>query len=432
MNLLLIYLVPVGVLLIVGGAFEERRVARSATVAAIALALALLFYGLAGFGFQFGGVGLVNNAPGLRGFVREWSPLDVVIGPGWGVFGLDAFGVNLDPRNADVMNLFIYHSALAGSAVSLPILALSTRVPSGRSRVLLLGALLTAVFFFPIAGNWIWGGGWLAQLGNTSGLGHGTVDFAGSGAIYVFGGFAALGALLGYGVRSHTGVTTAANVPEFPSAHLPVLMILGAFLFLIGTSVFAVGDPFAPKNLPVPQILFNVVNAAVAGILVATLYGWFVSGEPAAMLAARGAVAGIVAIAASLPFVPSWAALIIGGVAGLLLPLSTYVVERWIRAGDDGLIVSTFGVAGIWGLLALAIFADGQYGVGWNNTGLTEYLSVPNQGVTGIFSLPGFVPDSPGQMEAQFFGVVAIGLLAFISSWAIFYALRKLGGATEG
>jgi Amt family ammonium transporter len=431
LNLLFIYLVPVGILLIVVGAFEERRVARSATIAAIALALALLFYGLAGFGFQFGGVGLVNNAPGLRGFIREWSPLDVVIGPGWGVFGLDAFGVNLDPRNADVMNLFIYHSALAGSAVSLPILALSTRVPSARLRVLLLAALLMAVFFFPIAGNWIWGGGWLAQLGNTSGLGHGTVDFAGSGAIYVFGGFAALGALLGYGVRSHTGVTTAANVPEFPSAHLPVLMILGAFLFLIGTSVFAVSDPFAPKNLPVPQILFNVVNAAVAGILVATLYGWFVSGEPAAMLAARGAVAGIVAIAASLPFVPSWAALIIGGVAGLLLPLSTYVVDRWIRAGDDGLIVSTFGVGGIWGLLALAIFADGQYGVGWNNTGLTQYLGVANQGVTGILSLPGFVPDSPGQMEAQFFGVVAIGLLAFISSWAIFYALRKLGGATE-
>lgn len=428
MNHLLIYLVPAGVLLVVVGAFEERRVARAATVASIALTLALLSYGLVGFGFQFGGVGLVNGTPGLRGFIREWSPLDVVIGPGWGVFGLDAFGVNLDPRNADVMNLFIFHSALAGSAVSLPILALSARVRSGRSRVLLLGTLLMAVFFFPIAANWIWGGGWLAQMGNTSGLGHGTVDFGGSGAIYVYGGFAALGALLGYGARSHTDVTTAANVPEFPSAHLPVLMILGAFLFLIGTSVVAVGDPFAPKNLPVSQILFNVVNAAVAGTLVATLYGWFVSGEPAPMLAARGAVAGIVSVAASLPFVPSWAALIIGGVAGLLLPLSTYVVDRWIRVGDDGLIFPTFGVAGMWGLLALAIFADGQYGVGWNNTGLTSYLGVPNQGVTGIFSLPSFVPDSPGQMEAQFFGVVAIGLFAFASSWAIFYALRKLGG----
>jgi Amt family ammonium transporter len=431
LNPLLIYLVPIGVLLIVVGAFEERRVARAATVATIAFALALLFYGLAGFGFQFGGVGLVNNAPGLKAFIREWSPLDVVVGPGWGIFGLDAFGVNIEPRNADVMNLFVFHAALAGTAVILPILALAARIQSGRSRVLLLGALLLAVFFYPIAGNWMWGGGWLAQMGNTSGLGHGTVDFAGSGAIYVFGGLAALGALLGYGARSHTRVTTAANVPEFPSAHLPLLMILGAFLFLLGTSVFAVGDPFASKNLPATQILFNLLNAAAAGVLVSTLYGWFVSGEPAAMLASRGAVAGMVAIAASLPFVPSWAALIIGGVAGLLLPLSTYVVERWIRADDEGLIVSTFGVAGIWGLLALAIFADGQYGVGWNNTGLTDYLGVPNQGVTGIFALPAFTPDSPGQMEAQFFGVVAIGLLAFIFSWAIFYALRKIGGELE-
>ena len=431
MNLLLIYLVPIGALLIVAGAIEERRVARAATVATIAFALAVVSYGLVGFGFQVGGIGLVNDAAGLKSLIREWSPLDVVVGRGWGILGLDGFGVNLTQSNPDVVNLFLFQAAMAGTAVILPILALAERVPAGRSRILLIGAVVLAVLSFPLAGNWLWGGGWLAQLGITSGLGHGTVDFTGSGAVFAFGGLAALGGLIGFGARTHTRVTTAANIPEFPSAHLPLLMILGAFLFLIGVSSFAVGNPLSPKDLPSTQIVLNLVNAALAGVLVATLYGWFVSGEPAAILAARGAVAGIVAVAGSLPFIPSWASLIIGGAAGLLLPLSTYVVDRWLRVDDEGLIVSTFGVAGIWGLLALAIFANGSYGVGWNNTGLTQYLGVANQGVTGIFALGGFVPDSPGQMEAQFFGVVAIGLLAFLTSWVIFYAMRKIVGTPE-
>jgi Amt family ammonium transporter len=208
-------------------------------------------------------------------------------------------------------------------------------------------------------------------------------------------------------------------------------MILGAFLFMIGAGVIVFGDPFQIQDLPATQIQLNLINAAMAGLVVATLYGWFVSGEPLAMLAARGAVAGVVAVSASLPFIPAWTALVIGGVAGLLLPLTTYAVERWIRADDRALLVPTFGISGLWGLIALAIFADGTYGVGWNKTGIEQYLGVAGQGVTGIFAQAGFVPDSPGQMEAQFFGVVAIGLLAFVSSFAVFFTLRRVGGPPE-
>lgn len=428
MNLLFIYLAPIAVLIIAAGAVEERRTARAATVALVTFALAVIAYGAAGFGFQFGGVGLVNNAPGLQALVREWSPFDVMLGPGWGIIGLDAFAINLVHVNPDITNLYLYHAALAGTAILMPVLALAARV---RSRVLLIGAALLAIFFYPLAGNWVWGGGWLQQFGLTSSLGHGTVDFAGSGVVFMFGGLATLGALLGYGVRSHTGVTTAANSPEFPSAHLPLLMILGAFLFLVATGALIFVNPFPYPELPVTLIELNLINAAVAGMLMATLYGWFVSGEPLAMLGARGAVAGIVAVAASLPFIPAWAALVIGGVAGLLLPLTSYAVERWIRADDRALLVPTFGVAGMWGLLALSIFADGTYGVGWNATGADRYLGVAGQGVTGIFAQTGFVPDSPGQMEAQFFAVVAVGLLAFLASFAVFFSLRRIGGPPE-
>ncbi len=429
MNLLLIYLIPLAVLLLAAGAVEERQTARAATVALVAFAVVMIAYGALGFGFQFGGIGLINDAPGLEALVREWSPLDTTLGPGWGILGLDAFGINFVFVNQDITNLYLYHAALAATAVLMPALALATRV---RSRVLVIGALLLGMFFYPMAANWGWGGGWLQQFGLTSSLGHGMVDFAGSGVVYMFGGFATLGALLGYGLRSHTQVTTAANIPEFPSAHLPLFMILGAFLFLVGASSAVFGDPFQLPDLPVSQIQLNLINAAMAGLVVATLYGWFVSGEPLAMLAARGAVAGVVAVAASLPFIPAWAALVIGGVAGLLLPLTTYAIERWIRADDQALLVPTFGMAGLWGLIALSIFADGTYGIAWNATGEGRYLGVVGQGVTGIFAQTGFVPDSPGQMEAQFFGVLAIALVAFLSSFAVFFTLRRIGGPPEG
>ncbi|HZQ06568.1 MAG TPA: hypothetical protein VFD70_08305, partial [Anaerolineae bacterium] len=350
------------------------------------------------------------------------------LGTEWGILGLDAFGINLVFVNQDITNLYLYHAALAATAVLMPALALAARV---RSRVLVIGAAVLGIFFYPMAANWVWGGGWLQQFGITSSLGHGMVDFAGSGVVFLFGGLATLGALLGYGLRSHTGVTTAANIPEFPSAHLPLFMILGAFLFLLGGNAVVFANPFRIQDLPVTQIQLNLINAAMAGLVVATLYGWFVSGEPLAMLASRGLVAGMVAVSASLPFIAAWAALVIGGIAGLLLPLTTYAVERWIRADDQALLVPTFGVAGIWGLLALAIFADGTYGIGWNKTGAGRYLGVAGQGVTGIFAQTGFVPDSPGQMEAQFFGIVAIGLLAFLTSFAVFFTLRRIGGAVE-
>ena len=428
MNVLFIYLVPLAVLLLAAGAVEERRTARAATVALVSFALVMLVYGAIGFGFQFGGIGLINDAEGLQALVREWSPLDTMLGAGWGILGLDAFGINFVFVNQDITNLYLYHAALAATAVLMPVLALAARV---KSRVLVIGAALLGIFFYPMAANWVWGGGWLQQFGLSTGLGHGMVDFAGSGVVFMFGGFATLGALLGYGARSHRSVTTSANIPEFPSAHLPLFMILGAFLFVIGASVIVFGDPFQIQNLPTTQIQLNLINAAMAGLVVATLYGWFVSGEPLAMLAARGAVAGVVAVSASLPFIPAWAALGIGGVAGLLLPLTTYAVERWIRADDQALLVPTFGVAGLWGLLALAIFADGTYGVGWNKTGVDRFLGVAGQGVSGIFTQPPFTPDSPGQMEAQFFGVLAIGLLAFVSSFAVFFTLRRIGGAPE-
>ena len=99
------------------------------------------------------------------------------------------FGVVFAARSEAELALYVYHGALAGTATLLPILALAPRV---RSRALVLGAFIWGALVYPIQGNWVWGGGWLANLGRTLNLGHGTVDYAGALTVFLFGGLSAL------------------------------------------------------------------------------------------------------------------------------------------------------------------------------------------------------------------------------------------------
>lgn len=121
---------------------------------------------------------------------------------------------------------------------------------------------------------------------------------------------------------------------------------------------------------------------------------------------------------------PPWAALVTGAVAGLLLPLGVYLVERVIRLPDGTAAVPLGIVGGLLGPLAVALFADGRWGQGWNRVGLDEYHAVAGQGVTGFLPAAGFVGDGTGQLIAQLAGIGAIGLLAFLVGWLVFLALN--------
>jgi len=166
--------------------------------------------------------------------------------------------------------------------------------------------------------------------------------------------------------------------------------------------------------------------AAAGGTILAALYTWFATGKPDPLLTARGTVAGLVAVSASCAFVPTWAAAAIGAVAGLIVPLGTYLVERLLWLDDATGAVATHGLAGIWGLLALGLFADGHYGVGWNGVGTAEYLGIEGQGVSGAIIAPGFQPDFPGQLYAQITGIAALIVFVFGLSWLLFKGLNKL------
>jgi Amt family ammonium transporter len=414
----LAFLIPVGFTLLASGGMSEENAVPTAMIGLAATWLALAGYLACGFALQFGGIGLVSDLPGLKGLIWEWSPLDVTWGTGWGTLGLRGFFLQEGADTPLAYALFFSQLPLVVTASLIPLLTLRKRA---RSFVLVPGALLIAAMVYPFVGNWVWGGGWLANLGSNLEMGHGFIDFAGSGMVHLLGGVIALGGIVAFGFRSENMKEPA----QMPPVHLPLLAILGSLLLLVGWLGLVFSNPLYMSNegLPTSLIAVNVVLAAGGSALVAMLYTWFATGGADVLMTARGMAAGLVAVSAACPFVPPWAALIIGAMAGLLLPLGIYFVEYLLRLDDPAAAITTHGLSGLWGLLALAIFADGRYGVGWNGIGAEEYLGIAGQGVSGYLVASGFQLDLPNQLYAQLVGIGAITIVAFALAWAFFKTL---------
>ena len=417
----LAFLIPAGFTLLASGGMPEEKAVPTAMMGLTVTGLALVGYLACGFALQFGGIGLISNLPGLGGLIWEWSPLDATWGTGWGTLGLKGFFLQKGADTPLAYALFFSQLPLVITASLIPLLTLRKRA---KSFALVPGALLIAAVIYPIIGNWVWGGGWLANLGSNLELGHGFVDFAGSGLVHLLGGVAALGGILAFGHRSENMEEPA----QMPPVHLPLLAILGSLLLLIGWLGLVFSNPLYMSNEGLPSSLMavNVVLAASGSLLVAMLYTWFTTGKADVLMAARGLAAGLIAISAACPFVPPWAALIIGAVAGLLLPLGIYLVEYLLRLDDSAAAIATHGLSGLWGLLALAIFADGIYGAGWNGIGAEEYLGIAGQGVSGYLVASGFQLDFPKQLFAQLAGIATIAILAFVLAWLFFKTLDVL------
>jgi Amt family ammonium transporter len=443
----LAFLVPIGLTLMASGAASEDRAANVALTSLAAIGLGVLGYFACGFAFQFGGIGLFSELPGVEDLIWEWSFLDVSWGPGWGMLGLKGFFLGGEAANPAAYALFFSQLALVTTAVLIPALSLRGRV---KAIVIVLGALLLSAAIYPILGNWIWGGGWLAHLGSNLELGHGFIDFAGAGLVNLVGGTAALAGILVFKLRrgekrpSPEAVSPlsarALSVPpserevaEMPPVHLPLLAILGSLLLVVGWLGWALASPLnALTDISPAVVAVNLLLAAAGGTLVATLYSWFTTGRADVLMATRGLAIGLVSISAAVPFVPPWAALLTGAVAGLLLPLTIYLLDYLLRLDDPTAAVSVHGLGGLLGLLALGFFADGRYGAGWNGIGATEYLGVLGQGVSGYFTARGFQPDWPSQLYAQLVGLGAIFVLTFVLTWLLLRVLRGLIQAWEG
>ncbi|HTV54953.1 MAG TPA: ammonium transporter, partial [Terriglobia bacterium] len=250
---------------------------------------------------------------------------------------------------------------------------------------------------YPLFAHWVWGGGWLAQLGRLYGLGHGFVDAGGSGCIQVVGGLTALSIawILGprRGKRAADGILTA--LP----GHNAVYALFGCVLALVGwLGLNSAGAILFASASPgrVVLIAINTTLSAAAAALTASVVTRLRFGKPDASLSANGWIGGLVASSAACAFVRPAAAVVIGFVAGAVVTSAVEWIELKLRVDDPSGAVSVHGVCGLWGLLAAGLFGRFPAPTATRMLGSTNQLPSGGSGqwlaqLVGIATLIGLV-----------------------------------------
>ncbi|MBI5096095.1 MAG: ammonium transporter [Nitrospirae bacterium] len=367
-------------------------------------AIGMLGYWICGFALQMGGVGGVATLGGGTALNSEF--VIHLFGTDFGLFGTNGFFLSGVTYDAVIFTIFLFQMVFMDTTATIPTGSMAER---WTFKSFVFYGFFISMFVYPLYANWVWGGGWLSQLGKNFGLGHGTVDFAGSSVVHMTGGVAALvgAAILGprIGKFSRDGKPNA-----IPGHHIP-MALTGCFILAFGWFGFNAGSSLAGGDLRIGVIATNTMLASAAGAFASLLYMWNFYGKPDVSMAANGFLAGLVAITAPCAFVNSVSAVIIGAIAGVLLCISVFFVERTLKVDDPVGAISVHGVNGAWGLLSLGLFADGTYGDGLN-------------GVTG--TVTGLFYGNPSQFAAQIMGVITNFVFVFVVMYIFFKILDMI------
>ncbi len=392
----LIFFMQAGFMLVETGFCRAKNAVHVAMTNFIIFAVGSLAYWAFGFALQFGGFGPIATLGGNEVLTSAFAPVE-----GWGLAGLKGFFLGGGTYDVSVYAFFLFQLVFMDTAATIVTGGMAERwkfsafVPFG---------VFMAIVTYPLYGMWVWGGGWLAQLGNTMGLGHGALDFAGSGVVHAIGGFSALAGALVLGPR--LGKFTKEGRPvAIPGHHIP-MAILGTIILVFGWMGFNGMSTLAAGDLRFSVIITNTILAGAAGSIAAMLLVWRLWGHPDPSMSANGMLAGLVAITAGCAFVDTVGAVVIGTVAGLLVVGSVVFWERVAKVDDPVGAVSVHGVNGLWGLIAVGLFADGTYGAGFNG--------IPSP-VTGLLYGGG-----AGQLLAQLVSVAVVATWAFGTMYAFF------------
>jgi Amt family ammonium transporter len=354
-----------------------------------------------GFALQMGGMGPIANFGGTDILNGEVSLR--LGGHAFGLFGTRGFFLSSDTVDVGVAAMFVFQMVFMDTAATIPTGALAER---WRFKAFAVFSVFIAAVIYPIYGNWVWGGGWLSTLGKEFHLGHGAVDFAGSSVVHMTGGVLAFVTCRKIGAR--IGRFDAKGRPRPIPGHNVPMAIIGTIILAFGWFGFNAGSTLAGTDLRLAVVAANTMLASGAAMTTAMLYAWRVTGKPDPTFLANGMLAGLVAITAPCAFVTPVSAVIIGGLAGVLVIYAFLALERRLKLDDPVGATAVHGVCGAFGTLCVGLFADGKYGDGLNG------VAGP---VTGLFAGGGL-----GQLGAQVIAVAtnvcwvsAAGLLA----WAI-------------
>jgi Amt family ammonium transporter len=342
----------------------------------------LFAYWVCGFAIQMGSAAGTAMLGGASPLNSEYTIH--FLGKDWGLFGMKGFFLSGSTYDVGVMVLFLFQMVFMDTALTIVTGSVAER---WKYIAFCVSSVFLGAITYPLFAHWAWGGGWLYKLGANFGLGAGYADFAGSGVVHSVGAMTALaGALLiGPRIGKYNRDGSANAMP----GHDIVIVLTGCFILAFGWFGFNPGSTLGASGaLRISTVAVDTMLAGATGSFGALLYMWIRYGKPDASMAGNGLLAGLVAITAPSGYVNSVSACIIGFIAGLLVCVSVEFVDRVLRIDDPVGAISVHGANGLWGVIAVGLFADGT------NT------------VKGLFY------GDAGQLVAQLIGVST--LLGFV------------------
>ncbi len=345
--------------------------------------IAAIMYWAIGFAFAFGGAtGKVIGDTGF--FLRDYgNPLTA-----FPIMGLS---------DATIESKWIFQFAFC--AVSLAIVWGTTleRIKFG---VYIIYAIVFAGFIYPIVSGWVFGGGWLQ-------VNLGMQDFAGSTAVHLIGATGGLAVLLLLGARR--GKYDADGNPRAIPGHNMPLFGLSVIILLIGWFGFNPGSTLGAMDGRFTEVALVTLLAAGAGVLGAVFTNLAITKTIDIGMAGNGMIGALVGITAGSGYVAPWAGVVIGLIAGIIVPLGVYAIDK--KLDDPVGALTAHGLCGIWGTLACGLFTL---------PALAKYNAVGDPGLvyTGSFH----------QLGVQALGVVVVFFTVLISSYIVFWAIKKTYG----
>ncbi|MFO0794381.1 MAG: ammonium transporter [Candidatus Brocadiaceae bacterium] len=362
-----------------GGFLRQKNMLGYLSHCFIDSTLGAIVFWLFGFALMFGGSKLYPGLDSGNSFI------------GWAGFFLSG-----DSYDVQTIMFWLFQMVFATKTVSIIAGAVAERM---KFVPYIIYSFLMCGFIYPIYGHWVWGGGWLSTLP----IGTGVKDFAGCACVHTIGGIMAFMGAWILGPRK--GKYNPDGTPNAIPGHNLVFVVIGTLVLAFGWFGFNAGSTLAATDLRMSVVATNTFIAAAAGAAIMLFVQWGLTGYIDVAYLCNGALAGLVAITAPCAYVAPWAAVAIGVLSGLVMRGAVWLVEVVFKVDDPLGAVAVHAANGIWGMIAVGIFADGTY-----------------QGVSGL------ITGSGSQLLAQSIGTaVAIGW-ALVWGAAIFFTLKYTMG----
>ena len=371
-----VFIMHLGFACLEAGFVQKKNVVNILFKNCMILSIGLLTYYLVGYNLMYPGEGwLVGDI--LGGF----SPMDWSLGATADYAAQQAQADAGDAMAMTGFTDFIFQGMFAATCATIVSGAVAERI---KLVPFLLFATVFVAICYPITGSWKWGAGWLDDMG--------FYDFAGSTVVHAAGGFAALACVMLLGARKGK-YRSEGRITAIPGHSMP-LATIGVFLLWFGWYGFNGGSVLSADPNGVSLVFVTTSLAAAAGAIAAFFTSYLMFKSYDLSMVMNGILGGLVGITAGADVVTGASAIIIGIVAGIIIPLSIVFFDRTLKIDDPVGATSVHGVCGIWGTLAVGIFSTNP-----------EHSFV-----------------------TQLVGVAAIGAFSFVAAFGLMGALKAIMG----